>query len=152
MDETINLLVNNCDLPLSIIIVGIGNAEFNNMVKLDGDNGLVNNQGRKAQRDIVQFVPFRDVQFNSDRLAQQLLAELPQQVVQYMNLIKKLPNPPLQFDLNNHFNPEQQNIPQTEDGLKKNIADMILNIGGNKGNIIEGSLGNSNINDKDFAV
>ena len=74
MDPTINLLVNNCDLPLSIIIVGIGNAQFNNMVKLDGDNGLINSQGRKAQRDIVQFVPFRDVEFNTDRLAQELLA------------------------------------------------------------------------------
>jgi hypothetical protein len=59
MDETINLLVRNCDLPLSLIIVGIGNAEFNNMVRLDGDNGLYNGQGQRAKRDIVQFVPFR---------------------------------------------------------------------------------------------
>lgn len=26
MDETVNLLVNNCELPLSLIIVGVGNA------------------------------------------------------------------------------------------------------------------------------
>lgn len=59
MDETINLLVNNCELPLSLIIVGIGNAEFSNMERLDGDNGLYSTNGKKAQRDIVQFVPFR---------------------------------------------------------------------------------------------
>lgn len=59
MDETINLLVNNCELPLSLIIVGIGNAEFSNMQRLDGDNGLYSTNGKKAQRDIVQFVPFR---------------------------------------------------------------------------------------------
>ncbi len=29
------------------------------MVRLDGDNGLYNSQGKKAVRDIVQFVPFR---------------------------------------------------------------------------------------------
>jgi hypothetical protein len=122
------------------------------MVKLDGDNGLISSQGRKAQRDIVQFVPFRDVQFNSDRLAQELLAELPQQVVQYMNLIKKLPSPPVSLDLNDYFNPEQQNILQTEDGLKQNIANMILNIGGNKENKLKNSQGKINLNDQDFAV
>ena len=35
-------------------------------------------------RDIVQFVPFREVQLNPDLLAQELLAELPGQVTQYM--------------------------------------------------------------------
>jgi hypothetical protein len=40
------------------------------MVKLDGDDGLFSSQGKKAKRDIVQFVPFRDVQLNSDRLSQ----------------------------------------------------------------------------------
>ena len=40
MDRTIDLLVENCNLPLSIIIVGVGNADFTNMNRLDGDNGL----------------------------------------------------------------------------------------------------------------
>lgn len=86
MDETINLLVNNCDLPLSLIIVGVGNAEFTNMERLDGDNGLYASNGKKAARDIVQFVPFREVKLNPDLLAQELLAELPTQVTQYMVL------------------------------------------------------------------
>jgi hypothetical protein len=54
------------------------------MTVLDGDNGLYSSQGKKAQRDIVQFVPFRDVGMNPDMLAKELLAELPAQVVQYM--------------------------------------------------------------------
>lgn len=44
------------------------------MERLDGDTGLYDSQGRKAQRDIVQFVPFREVQYNPDMLAKQLLA------------------------------------------------------------------------------
>ena len=59
MDETVNLIVERCKLPLSIIIVGIGHADFHNMVRLDGDNGLYDSKGRRAPRDIVQFVPFR---------------------------------------------------------------------------------------------
>lgn len=84
MQPTIDLLVANSLLPLSLIIVGVGDADFTNMNTLDGDNGLYNSQGKKAARDIVQFVPFRDVKMNPDLLAQELLAELPGQVTQYM--------------------------------------------------------------------
>lgn len=59
MDKTIDLLVANCNLPLSIIIVGVGNADFGMMEQLDGDNGLYDGRGNRAARDIVQFVPFR---------------------------------------------------------------------------------------------
>lgn len=62
------------NLPLSIIIVGIGNANFDNMNRLDGDSGLYGSKGQRAARDIVQFVPYRDVQFNPDMLAKLLLA------------------------------------------------------------------------------
>lgn len=70
MDNTIDLLVQNCNIPLSIIIVGVGNADFSNMNRLDGDNGLYSTNGKCAARDIVQFVPFRDVGMNPDTLAQ----------------------------------------------------------------------------------
>lgn len=47
---------------------------------------MYSSNGKKANRDIVQFVPFREVQLNPDLLAQELLAELPGQVTQYMVL------------------------------------------------------------------
>lgn len=53
MPLTLNSIVNSSHLPLSIIIVGIGNADFTNMEILDGDDGLVNQKGVKAQRDLV---------------------------------------------------------------------------------------------------
>lgn len=59
MQKTIDLVCQATNLPLSIIIVGVGQADFANMQKLDGDGGLYNNLGLKAGRDIVQFVPFR---------------------------------------------------------------------------------------------
>lgn len=59
MDRSIDLIIQAANLPLSIIIVGVGNADFTNMNRLDGDNGLYNSKGTKAARDIVQFVPFR---------------------------------------------------------------------------------------------
>jgi len=42
MGEVKNSIVEAADLPLSIIIVGIGNADFTDMVTLDGDSGICN--------------------------------------------------------------------------------------------------------------
>lgn len=50
--------------------------------------------GNRAQRDLVQFVPFKKFQSNGIQLAKEVLAELPDQVVQYHQLIGKRPNPP----------------------------------------------------------
>jgi hypothetical protein len=64
--------------------VGIGSSDFGNMQTLDGDSGLYSSNGKKAVRDVVQFVPFRDVGMNPDLLAKELLAELPEQIVSFM--------------------------------------------------------------------
>lgn len=41
--------------------VGVGPADFSSMEKLDGDEvRLVNRQGKRSARDMVQFVPMRD--------------------------------------------------------------------------------------------
>jgi len=99
MKETIELLVKSAALPLSIIIVGVGNADFTNMEILDGDQGLYNSRGERAQRDLVQFVPFR--QFNGDmnRLARAVLAEVPDQLVDYNRIIGRKPNQPKPVDI-----------------------------------------------------
>lgn len=38
---------------MSIIIIGIGNEDFTDMVELDGDLGLVDDSGNIAERDLV---------------------------------------------------------------------------------------------------
>jgi len=38
MRETIELIVQASHLPLSIVIVGVGNADFGNMERLDSDD------------------------------------------------------------------------------------------------------------------
>lgn len=42
--------------------VGVGDADFSLMKQLDGDDErIANRQGVKASRDIVQFVPMREL-------------------------------------------------------------------------------------------
>ncbi|XP_056897542.1 copine-9-like [Takifugu flavidus] len=91
MVQTKEAVVNAASLPLSIIIVGVGPAEFDAMEELDGDEVRVSFQGRLAERDIVQFVPFRDYIDRSGnqvlsmaRLAKDVLAEIPDQLLSFM--------------------------------------------------------------------
>ncbi|XP_033939918.1 copine-9-like isoform X1 [Pseudochaenichthys georgianus] len=102
MDQTKEAVVNAAGLPMSIIIVGVGPAEFDAMEELDGDEVRVSSRGRSAERDIVQFVPFRDYMDRSGnsvlsmaRLAKDVLAEIPEQLLSFMKSRGLEPRPPL---------------------------------------------------------
>ncbi|XP_038147965.1 copine-3-like isoform X2 [Cyprinodon tularosa] len=100
MDLTRNAIVEASHLPMSIIIVGVGGADFDAMEFLDSDDRLLlSATGEAAARDIVQFVPFRQFHGNGVALAQSVLAELPDQVSSFFNAYKLKPpntfnNPP----------------------------------------------------------
>ena len=96
MDDTIDDLVEASNLPLSIIIIGIGPGDsksgFQGMVVLDSDDkDLVSSRGEKAVRDIVQFVEFNKYGGDLIKLSQQVLEEVPRQVESYYNIIGKIP-------------------------------------------------------------
>ena len=40
MDKTIASIVDSAHLPMSIIIIGVGNEDFSNMKRLNKDSGL----------------------------------------------------------------------------------------------------------------
>ncbi|XP_078393531.1 copine-7-like [Cetorhinus maximus] len=83
--ETRDAIVEASRLPMSVIVVGVGNADFTDMRTLDGDDGnLLSTRGQAAARDIVQFVPFRDFKkAPASALAKCVLAEVPKQVVEF---------------------------------------------------------------------
>ncbi|XP_042824682.1 copine-7 isoform X1 [Panthera tigris] len=87
MADTREAIVRASYLPMSIIIVGVGNADFTDMQTLDGDEGILRSpRGEPALRDIVQFVPFRELKSASPAaLAKCVLAEVPRQVVEYFS-------------------------------------------------------------------
>ena len=99
MDETVDSLVEASFLPISVIIIGIGDADFTNMDILDADDEpLVDRNGRKSDRDLVQFVPFKKFSYNGQLLAQEVLEEIPRQVVEYYQHQKMPPREPI-FDI-----------------------------------------------------
>jgi Copine len=68
----------DANAPLSIVIVGIGNADLSAMQFLD-DYQTSTGGGR----DICQFVEFRRYQHNKSALTQATLEEIPNQLVDY---------------------------------------------------------------------
>eukprot|EP00792_Barthelona_sp_PAP020_P004098 TRINITY_DN1887_c0_g1_i1.p2 TRINITY_DN1887_c0_g1~~TRINITY_DN1887_c0_g1_i1.p2 ORF type:complete len:554 (-),score=107.28 TRINITY_DN1887_c0_g1_i1:3195-4823(-) len=84
--QTIEAIVKGSNFPLAIIIVGVGNADFSQMVALDSDESLLTDRfGNVAKADIVQFVEFNRFFHNPQILAAETLAEFPEQFVNYMH-------------------------------------------------------------------
>ncbi|XP_076818509.1 copine-3-like isoform X2 [Clavelina lepadiformis] len=100
MNETRTAIVSASHLPMSIIIVGVGNADFSAMEMLDGDDGVLRAPtGQPVIRDIVQFVPYRKFkkvghEASSLALAKAVLAEVPTQVTQYYKSRNMVPGKP----------------------------------------------------------
>ncbi|XP_064085160.1 copine-8-like isoform X2 [Macrobrachium nipponense] len=95
------VIVNASTLPVSIIIVGVGSDDFANMEELDGDKVRLCSNNRYAARDIVQFVPFQQFLMAGgssyaakEKLAREVLAEVPDQVIAYMKANNIQPNSP----------------------------------------------------------
>ena len=84
MAKTKKRIVDLAQLPASVIIVGLGDADFDDMVELDGDQQRVTDEeGRVACRDIVQFVEF-DQAVKMGNLGELVLEEIPNQFVGWM--------------------------------------------------------------------
>ena len=99
MKETVNSIVEASKLPLSIVIVGIGENDFENMELLDGDKiPLVNSYGELRKRDIVQFVKFntfkeKNALNDNKELAEEVLKEIPRQIEEYYKFCGKFYEP-----------------------------------------------------------
>lgn len=92
MDQTIHMIIEASELPMSVIIVGVGEADFEDMERLDSDDKLLTLGNRVAKRDIVQFVPFRDFKnVGTTKLAAEVLEELPGQVADFFNARNQQP-------------------------------------------------------------
>jgi len=102
LEATKHAIVNACELPMSIIVVGVGDAEFDAMEELDGDQKKLSAGGRIASRDIVQFVELRRFLgpgnvWSKELLAKEVLAEVPEQFVTWMKARRILPKNTTEF-------------------------------------------------------
>uniref|UniRef100_A0A8R1TUF6 VWFA domain-containing protein n=1 Tax=Onchocerca volvulus TaxID=6282 RepID=A0A8R1TUF6_ONCVO len=75
--RTVNAIVDCAELPISIVIVGVGNQDFSAMQCLLSPT-LKSSEGRLLRREIVTFVPYT-ASMTSNELVTKLLINVPRQ-------------------------------------------------------------------------
>lgn len=95
LQNTIDQVVRGSSLPVSFIIVGVGNADFSDMDTLDSDDAILYSRrfNKHMEADIVQFVPFREFRANPVALARETLDEVPRQLLDYFKKRNIVPMP-----------------------------------------------------------
>jgi len=109
-EETKRSIIAASGLPMSIIIVGVGKEDFSAMDELDSDDSLLRSGSMVAERDIVQFVELRrfllaNGSWSKERLAKEVLAEIPGQLLSYMKSRGFQPPSPSTDDNLGNFQP-----------------------------------------------
>ncbi|KAL9179977.1 hypothetical protein ACHAXT_007947 [Thalassiosira profunda] len=106
VEATKRTLASVADAPLSIVIVGIGRADFSAMQFLDDFEKRAD-----MNRDIVQFVEFSAHEHNKTSLTRATLEEIPDQLVQYFFQRGIMPQPVKQMSISNmsHISADEYN-------------------------------------------
>ena len=84
LKQTTRLVVRASELPISIVIVGVGEGPFQDMDFLDADEKLLKDDKKnRAKRDIVQFVQLSKAKVLGN-LQEEVMREIPEQVCGFM--------------------------------------------------------------------
>eukprot|EP01080_Neovahlkampfia_damariscottae_P005672 gene5672-9493_t len=90
MNETISQILQASVNPLTIVIVGIGNNNFKKMIDLDQKEFVFKNKEKLGMRDIVHFFDFNLYKKSPQKLSQDVLHVIPNQIEEYV-YIHKIP-------------------------------------------------------------
>ena len=87
--------MNASKYPISVVLVTVGGEDISKIRTLDGEEGdLVHSEtGEVANRDMVQFVPFRKYKYDYKGFARSLLEEIAVNIKDYFVERKIYPNP-----------------------------------------------------------
>jgi hypothetical protein len=95
LEASVRELVDASALPLSVVIVALGDGPFPELRALDADVNALEHKGRQAQRDVVQVVEYRCYRDQPSRLAEECLKEIVHQVLTFTALAQIGPNAPV---------------------------------------------------------
>jgi len=84
LDDMKRQLIKNETSPISVCIVGVGDENFSKMYQLDcKTKPLEDKNGNKSNRDLCQFVRYKDFRDRPDKLTETMLMIIPSQVEAY---------------------------------------------------------------------
>ncbi|CAD8210187.1 unnamed protein product [Paramecium pentaurelia] len=86
-DDAIKVLLECQSLPMSIIIIGVGDENFKYMKQFDDPMFLKKHSKSDMNvRDIIQFVSFQDYKNDIEQMSSAVLDHLPKQFMDYMHI------------------------------------------------------------------
>jgi len=117
-------------------------------------------KGQRCPRDLVQFVPFKKFQNNYAQLSREVLAEIPDQLVDYMKLVGMKPSKPQQVDISqmvprtqtlqfqgNVVQPQQLPVIQPQQQFQGNVSMPVqMGVGGNPQLLVSVPVVGQNVN------
>ena len=84
LQRTIDSIVESTKYPLSIIIIGVGELVNDDMKTLNGEKGkLISSNGEILNKDIVQYVHFKDYADDANKLIEAVLKYIPDQITDF---------------------------------------------------------------------
>ena len=84
INEIIDSVIESAKLPLSIIIIGVGDSVEDDMKRLNGEYGkLISSKGEILEKDIIQYVHFNDYADDIEKLTEAVLKNIPEQISDY---------------------------------------------------------------------
>ena len=150
--NTIDALIENSFLPLSVVVIGIGNNEFEDIKKLFSNKNKISSKGMERLRNNIHFISMKDCNFNNDILKNKCLKDIPKQMVQYYSINNTTPKNIKEQNLDNIKNSfkvldTNNSLYEIEDCAPPSLMDIQQSDNKNINNEVNDS--NNNINNKD---
>ncbi len=90
ISKVIDSVVDAQSLPLSILIIGIGEEPTEEMRRLNMELGpLYDSNGKRMDRKVVTYIHFQNYQNNFNMLKNELMKTIPENVIEYLNNFSK---------------------------------------------------------------
>lgn len=80
LENTLNSMIQAANLPLSVIIIGVGESDFDSFESLDRQLGLC----ETVRRDYVSFFAYKDFEGDINKLKSKIQLEIPEQILEYI--------------------------------------------------------------------
>jgi hypothetical protein len=82
--ETVNAICEAAKYPISIIIVGVGGCNFDDMYKLEEKaEFLINKERMQINRKIIDFIPFIKYESNIPLLKEKIFEDIPSKIIEF---------------------------------------------------------------------
>ena len=92
IQKCIDAFIENTFLPLSVIVIGIGDKDFKSIKSLFSNKHRFSSKDIEKSRNNIYFFPLKNFNFKYDLVLQECLKEIPKQLVEYYNINSTTPD------------------------------------------------------------